>query len=52
MVRPITAMTVMTILPPFPKAKAYIWMNGCGASFSFPTLPGKDTPHTAISDTI
>ena len=27
-----TAMMVMTMLPPLPKAKAYIWTNGCGAS--------------------
>jgi hypothetical protein len=25
-------MTVMKMLPPLPRAKAYIWTNGCGAS--------------------
>jgi hypothetical protein len=27
-----TAMMVMTMLPLLPRAKAYIWTNGCGAS--------------------
>lgn len=32
MMRLITAMMVMMMLPSFPSAKAYIWTNGCGAS--------------------
>lgn len=29
--KPITAITVMKVAPPLPKAKAYNWTKGCGA---------------------
>lgn len=29
--RPMTAMTVMKMLPPLPRAKAYTWTKGWGA---------------------